>query len=352
MRSAISRRHSRSRICSALLAFGAAGAGFLRAQSDVILNTAVTTAQTTTATMSVNLAPGFSAHGTNGTFRSFIDYNQNNVSDYAESLTAATPTYWTGFEAADGFTLGSLNGQGGWYGGPDAPQVVNSDSFDGAWSVTFPARNPINTLKRYFNPTPGSTVTFLDFASRPGAGAINFSTTFDFGASQVAFVGTGSTAQVQVFNGNGSGGGSWTAVGSSYALSSSQSTEWIRFTVRVDYTAKKWDLYLNGQLTAFDQGFVANGYVSLPYLIIYGSTTGATAFDYPWVSALNPLFVDNDQDGMDDAWESSHGANPANPGDRNSTNGASTNIQVFQAGAPSYSSVAHNGSLEVFTPLP
>ena len=325
----------------------------LHAQDDVTLNTAVTAAQTTTARMTVHLEPGFSVAGANGAFHAQIDYNQNGISDYNESLTAKTPTYWTGFEASDGFALGNINGQNGWYGGPDAPQVINGDSFEGARSVTFPARNPVNSLKRYFNPVPGSNIVFLDFAARPSASTTpDFSTTFDTGATYVSFVNSSGSGQVKVWNGDGSGGGSWVSVGSPVALTSSQSTNWIRFTLRIDYTAKKWDFFMNGQLVAYDLGFTSNGYTSLPSLTIWGSTSGATTFDFPFLSAINPLFVDNDQDGMDDNWETAHGANPTNPNDRNTVSGVQTYIAAFLAAGVGASGTGHDLSLEVFTPLP
>lgn len=328
--------------------------GQAHAQNNLILNTPVSSPQTAGARLDVKLQPGFSvnAAGIGGTFIAQVDFNLNGVSDFLESQAAATPTYFTSFET---FAAGNINNQGGWFGGPSAPQVAVDDAYDGVRSISIAGGATTNSLVRYFNPIPGQTVTFVDFAARPTANTTaENSTFFDLGGSRIAFLNSGGNGQVQVFNGNGSGGGSWTAITGPFVLGpNSQSTAWIRFTVRIDYTNKKWDLYLDGKLVAYELGFVSNGFTYLSSLWIYGSTAGPTQFDFPYVSSTNPLFEDNDRDGMDDAWETANGLNPANAADRttNLDGDAYINIEEFKRATPANSSSSTPTTFEVFTPL-
>jgi hypothetical protein len=65
------------------------------------------------------------------------------------------------------------------------------------------------------------------------------------------------------------------------------------------------------------------------WLSIKGNTAASAAFDDLYIGPMNPLFVDNDNDGMDDAWELAHGLDPTK-NDRDSVNsGVAKNIAQY-----------------------
>lgn len=306
---------------------------------------------TFTAGTQITLSPGFTADS-GSAFHAQIDYNQNGTSDLSEELTAVGTPYWTSFESAEGFSLANVNAQSSWYGGPDSLPVISTAAYDGTQSVSVPARNPTNSLIRYLAAS-SSSVMFVDFACKPAVSStVDVSTMIDVGACRIGFVASGGSGQLQVFDGNGSGGGSWMAVGPTFALASGQATAWMRVTLRADFAHHTWDIYLNGQMLDHDLGFVSNGYNALPYFFLFGGTSAATGFDFPYAGSINPLFRDNDQDGMDDAWELANGLNPADPSDRtgNLDGDSYTNIEEFIQGTPANSSASV--SFELFTPTP
>jgi hypothetical protein len=66
-------------------------------------------------------------------------------------------------------------------------------------------------------------------------------------------------------------------------------------------------LYVNGALVAADLIFQTSG---APLFSVTGFPTAPVRFDDLLIGRENPLFVDADHDGMDDAWEIAHGLDP------------------------------------------
>jgi hypothetical protein len=86
--------------------------------------------------------------------------------------------------------------------------------------------------------------------------------------------------------------------------------DWLRLTLREDYAAKRWDLYVNAQLVAADLGFADYATSGFTQFQLIGHASAASAADDFFAGFENPLFVDADKDGMDDAWESRNGLDP------------------------------------------
>lgn len=237
------------------------------------------------------------------------------------TVTLNPVPFFTGFETADGYTLGTLHGQQGWSVDGSAA-IVTAPAYRGTQAVAVaPLANLSLVTRTFANANPG--VTFVDVFARPAAAADPDSGTFlETESAAVALTGIAGTdafGTIQFFAGNGTGGGEWQTFSSANLATTTapaldaagQVTAWARLTIRTDYAVKRWDLYLNGRLIAADLGFLDNTAASLTSLSLNGHATFATGFDDVFAGFENPLFTDADKDGLDDAWELANGLNPA-----------------------------------------
>jgi len=244
--------------------------------------------------------------------------------------------FLAGFESAEGYTLGPINGQQGWTAS-SLSVVTDADFATGARSVLVPGQEPPLSLTRAFDPHPGQAVVFVDLFALPQAAADATASAklTTLNAAQAAFVRDGATGRFQVFNGDGAGSGSWQATLASIPVDAAgYATDWVRVTLRLDYPAKKWDLYVGGVLAAADVGFAQSAQTGLGSFTLTGQAAAPTLLDDFLAAFGNPLFTDADHDGMDDAWETAHGLNPA-VNDRNGDpdQDGLTNLQEYLLGA-------------------
>ncbi len=251
-----------------------------------------------------------------------------------DNPTPALP-YLAGFEAAEGYTLGPISGQKGWTASSSSV-VTNADFSSGAQSVLLPGNTPPLVLAHAFAAHPGQAVVFVDLFTLPQA-AVDVASSArlaTLNTTQVAFVRAGATGVFYAFNGDGAGGGSWQASLASVPVDAAGfATHWVRVTMRVDYMAQKWDLYVGGKLAAADLGLAQNSQTAIGSFTLTGQAAAPTLMDEFLAAFDNPIFVDADKDGMDDAWEVAHGLNPA-LNDRNGDldGDGLTNIQEYLRG--------------------
>lgn len=216
-----------------------------------------------------------------------------------------------GFEVAQGYSLGALEGQEGW--AASGPVVVTgADSVSGAQAALIPGNDPSLTLARTFDPHPAHPVVFLDlfvlaFAADNEASAAQISTR---GASRLAIVRDDSAGRISIREGAGD---DWRAVGETIVLDAEGfAADWTRLTLRLDHVAGEWDLYIGGRMAAAMVGFEPENAPSLGALTVRGHGTAPTLTDDILIAFENPVFADADRDGMDDVWESAHGLDPSN----------------------------------------
>jgi len=252
--------------------------------------------------------------------------------------------YTAGFEASEGYTLGSLNQQLGWSVPQGAATVTSQDAFSGTQSVVLqPGTTPAQVVQT-FSPTTGENIVYVDFYAKPAAETdITKSTLFDVGSARFAFLLDNSNTDaaypvgiLEAFNGDGQGGGLWAPSLVSFSPlfnSNFQSFNWIRLTVRLDFTKKKWDLYANGKMVLADMGFRDKTITSLSSLVVTGDASASTELDTLSVGITNPLFADANNDGIDDAWETLFGLSlGANDRDGIPSWDGITNVQKYIAG--------------------
>lgn len=220
--------------------------------------------------------------------------------------------FLAGFESSEGYALGPLHGQQGWTAS-SLTIVTDADFSSGVQSVLVLGGDPPLTLSRTFDPHPGQTVVFVDLDFLPLAAAsegasMQIST---LGAAQVALVREGAVGRVSVLAGDGAGGGFWQQTSATIPVDTSGSAaDWTRLTLRLDYAAAEWDLYVGGIMAATQVGFQQGASSGLGSFTLTGHATAPTLLDDFLAAFDNPVFADADRDGMDDAWESAHGLNP------------------------------------------
>jgi hypothetical protein len=232
----------------------------------------------------------------------------------------ASLPYFSNFESSEGYDAGSIAGQRGWEVGPGAAIIGTSSASSGSQSVELLPASPPTLLARSFAPQTGQPIVFVDFFAQPVAEVDPASaTTFDVESSRLNFQNHGSGQGVlRVFDGDGTGGGTW--VVTKYATpigAADRTTNWVRLTVRIDFTAKTWDVYAGGTMVAADLHFRDNSATDLSLVTVSGDTATSSLLDDLFAAAENPLFPDADLDGLDDNWEIANGLDP-NVNDRNS----------------------------------
>jgi len=229
------------------------------------------------------------------------------------NAVADTALFRADFELAAGYTPGPLDGQKGWVSTGSNPARVTAEvAQSGQQSVILPPTpGDFNAVQLTLAPlAAGQSVLFYDFWTKPGAGAdLSLASQFFLGGTPfLALVGTGNQAEVQAFGPNQGSVDQWRS-GFSVPLAPDGTTaDWLRLTFRQDYSAGKWDVYVDGQPALFDLPSAGAG---MPQLNVLSHQSIATRLDTFTAVPENPLFGDVDRDGMDDAWETAHGLDPA-----------------------------------------
>lgn len=198
--------------------------------------------------------------------------------------------YSTGFEPGQGYVIGDLNGQDGWMVDAGSGQVTAGIARSGLQSARVVAGGSISRL--FF--IGSESVVWCDTYMRavPASGPSIPSVP----RSAALFV---DNAGILLLNGNGSGGGTWINSGINPAAGS-----WFRVTIRLDFTVKKWDCYIDGVLAGLNLGFHSNSINTLSGMTVKAQPTGDTYIDdLALTGNANPPLGDADQDGILDIVE-------------------------------------------------
>lgn len=238
--------------------------------------------------------------------------------------------YTADFEPAEGYTVGSLNGQLGWTVGSGVAVVSNLDFAHGAQSVQLSPNSPPTVLTQTLAYEPSQTVEFFDFFAKPVASAPpQIGSKFTVEKSEFAFVLAAAGGVLQALNGDEAGSGNW--VGTSFVIpvgTNNEAQSWVRLTVRLDFATQHWDLYANSRMVAADLSFTANS-TYFSHFALQGAVSAGTTLDDFYAGSTNPLFADANANGIDDAWEVAHGLSLAT--NNRSLSPSGNGVSVLQA---------------------
>lgn len=230
------------------------------------------------------------------------------------ALTVQAPSndlpLFANFEPSEGYQLGALNGQIGWTG-TGSGDVVTTPLLQGTQTVLLGPAQPPAEVTRQLSAN-GTSVVWVDFYGRPAAGLQpETSSQYRTTEARLAFVQSGTQGKFFYYSGDSVGGGTWVASGYKTPLTPEGLAQTgLRITLREDFAAKTYDLYVGAAMIAADIPFADSTRTSIGSLTATGHATVATLFDDFLAAYDSPLFTDADHDGLDDAWETAHGLDP------------------------------------------
>ena len=232
-------------------------------------------------------------------------------STVATILVAPAVPYVTDFEPDEGptyYNLGLLAGQGGW-ANPQGTANISSVAYSGVQSLQLAAGSPVAVAQQAFAPTAGETIVYCDFYAEPVAETIiTSSSLFTAEQAQFGFVQSNGQAVLEVFQGNGSGGGAWAPTTFTVPIgTNNQVQSWVRLTARLDFTRQKWDMYANATLVAYDIPFISNSSTFFSAFQAQGDANTDTFVDLLSIVTTDPLFPDTANDGISDTWKEEYG---------------------------------------------
>lgn len=210
-----------------------------------------------------------------GTDNDDWDTDDDGVGDGAELFTYGTDPinthnsllpYSTGFESTNSYTTGTLNGQNGWES--DTGVSVQTVAHTGSQGVEIEALEA--TMTKHFATTNNSVTTELFVYLGP-----QFSVPTNLPATASSLVSYEAGTGIRGFDGNGSGGGSWsTASGTANLLN-----QWVELKIVQNYSAQTWSLYVDDVLKLSSLGFKNDSVTQLGAMHVRSGIGGAVLCD-------------------------------------------------------------------------
>lgn len=220
------------------------------------------------------------------------------------------PTFTAGFEIAEGYVEGSLDGQQGWSVSGTA-RIAAGAAPAGERLLVLDAALAPAAARHSLLPADESQPTFLDLRAQPPPTLPQQPTAFlEWAGASLSLVSHGNGFELRALIPRPDGSSEWQALPGALTQSDTSSPPWLRLTLRKDTAAGYWDVYVDGRLVACDLELVVPSATESAALIL-SAADGAARFDAVAAGSDHPLFADADGDGMDDAWESAHGLNPS-----------------------------------------
>ncbi|MGJ8653803.1 MAG: PA14 domain-containing protein [Opitutaceae bacterium] len=218
----------------------------------------------------------------------------------AQNPAVALP-YEADFESTDGYTAGPLLSDSEWNLQPELSAEIFSFGAIGNQSLGFTGNYWLGLNSLGLNV---GEVTWVDFYLQPVfADSNELLAAIPMGQSAVTgFVKLAAEGEVYVVDGDTLGSGQWLPSGERRALTGNSSEDWVRLTYRLDYVTKQWDLFVDGEMSMTDLGFLDNTPNQLTQFSMRGDIDDTSVFDYFYAGGENPLYVDTSNDGLPDDW--------------------------------------------------
>jgi hypothetical protein len=261
----------------------------------------------------------------------------------AQAQAQVTPPHSTGFEPAEGFVLGSLNGQNNWLVDQGMASIIDTDAQTGSYSLNIANSTPFTQISLPLSDPGGQSIVLSDLYIKAYASDLISKDEFlDIEGSIIGFFEVASgIGEFYVFEGDGSSSGTWVTTGVTKTLNVNSVTDsWIRLTLRQDFSFgnKLWDLHIDGIAAAANLGLLDDSKIFPSAFIHLGHTGGSSYFDNFSIQFTHPLYADSDQDGMDDSYETTYGLNTS----VNDRNGDLDNDGVSNVEEHTYGTAANN----------
>lgn len=217
-----------------------------------------------------------------GTDEDDWDTDDDGVGDGAELLTYGTDPinthnsllpYSTGFESTNSYSAGTLDDQNGWES--DAGATVQAGiAHAGGQAVELEALEA--TMTKHFATTNNSVTTELFVYLGP-----QFSVPTNLPATASSLVSYEAGTGIRGFDGNGSGGGSWSTASGTTNLFN----QWVELKIVQNYSAETWSLYLDDTLKLSALGFKDDSVTQLGAMHVRSGIGGAVLCDDVAVSS-------------------------------------------------------------------
>lgn len=228
----------------------------------------------------------------------------------AQGQTTVTLPFDTDFEADEGYSVGPLTSDALWQFGPGLDAAIITPGAGSSQAMQFSGSDWLWLL----TDSQAAQVSWVDFYTKPVfVEASDLPEIIQTEQSAVTgFVKVDAEGEVFAIDGDGLGGGTWTPSAFRTALDADGESafDWIRLTYRIDYFAKSWDLFIDGQLSLVDLGFLDDTRTALDEFAVLADAETPTLLDYFYAGNGNPLFIDTSKDGLPDDWLLAHGLDP------------------------------------------
>jgi len=225
------------------------------------------------------------------------------LSDIRAAINADS-VFRNDFELSEGYLTGPVELPDTWTLIGEGQAQIHTDAISGEQALGF-----TGDWLLFQGPDAGQNVAWLDLLVSPV-----FIESADLPRELAAgpqafteFIRFGEEGEVFVLHGDQQGGGDWLPAGN---FDLSPGLPWLRLTLRIDSSTQTWDLWLNEELAAVDLGFTGQGGAA-PSFAIRGHQSELTYLDAVYAGPENPLFRDEDNDGLPTAYELARGLDPA-----------------------------------------
>ena len=217
----------------------------------------------------------------------------------ATNVFAATP-WSTGFEASEGYAPGMLLGQNGWVVPSGAATVEQDDVFADSQALRLSPIGSNAPVAGVFLLPLTNQVVWSDLRLKMSAGSLP-SVQLP-GLTAIFCVGPdGKWA--------GRDGSVWQSNSNSLIAASG----WVHATIRHDFGARRWDLYVGATKVFSNLAFSDPTVDHFTRLAIVGGGSSDTCLDQLNVGTSVPGWIDMDGDGLTNDQEAQYGTDPLNP---------------------------------------